>query len=124
MADISPILHATSYDVSVSVWTWENVTENDTCLPVAVPHKADKTIMVDESGDLTYGTSGAVTIEGSLDPEGGIFLTLTDPNNSTLVLTASTRNLRTVLENVYLLRPRVTAGTGVELDIWLMAKGR
>lgn len=120
MAEISPSAVETPY--GVTIYKWAGVTESDTCTAVPVPHRPDKSVHVSDAGALTWGTGGEVTIEGSLDPDGGHYVTVSDVHDTALVLNSTTVNLRALQENAYLVRPSISAGTGVSLDILLMCK--
>lgn len=56
----------------------------------------------------TFGTGGTVIVEGSID--GTNWFQLRDPSSTLISLTAP--GLRSVLETVPFVRPRVTAGDG------------
>lgn len=56
----------------------------------------------------TFGAGGTVIVEGTLD--GTNWYQLKDPSNTAISFTAA--GLKAILENVLLVRPRVTAGDG------------
>ncbi len=104
----------------VRIVEWLNVSESDTCTPVLLPHYVDKTIQV--SGD--FGTSGECTIEGSIDDAteaSPTYVTLADPQGTDIAIVSADKRLETVLENVVFIRPRISAGTSVVLNIRLVA---
>lgn len=95
----------------VVAYKWENVTESDTCRAVEVPNKADKTIQVSDD----FGTSGSVAVEGSVHEDQSVFAELNDPQGNAIAITAA--GIQTILENVAFIRPSVTAGTSVSVDV-------
>ena len=100
----------------VEVWVWEGLGASETAPAVRCAGFPDKTVQL-------IGTFGGnVLIEGSNDPDGAIYTTLTDPQgNSLSALAAAT--IETVMEHTYLIRPRSGVGVG-DVDVWLvMATG-
>jgi len=98
----------------VSKVKWANIPLNGTGDPVWFPHMADKCIQV-------IGTWGGATllIEGSLD--GINFETLNDPFGA--ALSFSGNKLKQVLEDPYVVRPRVSGGDGTtSLTVYLLGK--
>jgi hypothetical protein len=53
-------------------------------------------------------------------PASANYTVLADPQGNILELTAD--KIEAVLENPYWIRPAVTAGTGVTVSVWLVAK--
>lgn len=109
----------TPHDGRIVLYRWENITEDDDGEPVVVPTRADKTVQV--VGD--FGTSGEITVEGSLIPSDfvtPVYGTLNDPQANSLTITAA--KVEAILENTYLVRPRATAGSDVDVDIYLLVK--
>ena len=108
----------TPWDASgVILVKWEGLTKatDDTGEPFICPHFADKSVQL--SG--TLGAAGACTIEGSNMKDSPTYATLSDPQGNTLVLT--TLKIEQVLENVYLVRPSITAGDATtDLDVYLL----
>lgn len=95
---------------------WENITESDTGASVMLARYPDKTIQV--VGD--FGSNSAITIEGSND--GNTWGTLHDTFGNDLVLSDS--NPKTILENTVYIRPSATAGSGVDVNVYVVATPR
>ena len=67
----------------------------------------------------TFGVGGTAVLEGSNDPDTASFVTLNDPQGNALEF--SIEKIEEVLENVYAVRPRVTAGDGsTDLTVYLL----
>lgn len=86
------------------LFTWANIANGDDAAPVNFSAYADRTVQVDG----TFGTGGAVVLEGSLD--GTNYQTLTDPQGNQLSFTSA--RIESVTEATVWVRPRVTAGDG------------
>jgi len=95
----------------IIAYLWTNVTESDTCRAVEVPNRADKTVQVSDD----FGTSGSVAVEGSVHEDQSVFSALNDPQGNVIAVTSA--DIETILENVAYIRPAVTAGTGVSVDV-------
>lgn len=67
-----------------------------------------------------FGTGGAITIEGSNDG-GTTWATLTDPQGNALTFTAA--GLEAITELVGQIRPSASAGSGADLDVYMMFGG-
>ena len=65
-----------------------------------------------------FGTGGAVRMEGSND--GVNYLVLTDGQGNALLFTAEA--IEAIAEATRFIRPRVSAGTGVNVNVFLYAK--
>lgn len=108
----------TPWDASgVILVKWEGLTKatDDTGEPFICPHFADKSVQLIG----TLGAAGACTIEGSNMKDSPTYATLSDPQGNALVLT--TLKIEQVLENVYLVRPSITAGDATtDLDVYLL----
>ena len=120
MADIAPVSLLVNKRNDVVVYKWVTFTENDTAMPVSVnPHFSDVTVQV--AGD--FG-SGAVGLEGSLDPTAGTdpssadWFDLSEPIGDTIAITAD--GGKAVLENVLYARPKTPTGTSVDVDVYLL----
>lgn len=106
------------------LYLWEGLTPGDDGEPVPLPVLSDKTVQV--VGD--FGTSGQLDVEGSLKGDkaesalvDADFANLTDPQGNAIQATAAL--IETVQENVYWIRPHVTAGSGsIDLDIYLLVR--
>lgn len=96
---------------ALAVWT--GITEADSGSAVDLSAYPDKTVQV--VGDFT--TSGAITIQGSMDNTN--WGTLHDPQGTTLVITDTTPRL--ISENTKYIRPTATAGTAVSMDVYIRA---
>lgn len=105
-------------DGPIVLWKWTGLTETDTAVPVVVPNQADKSVQI--MGN--FGAGGEVTVQGALDPAAadGDFVALSDPQGNALAFTGL--KLEAVLENTYLMRPKVTGGTGVAVDVWVLIR--
>lgn len=96
-------------------FTWTPLTEtNADGQPAAFMGSGDRTVQV--SG--TFG-GGTIILEGSIDG-GANYFPLKDAGGTAISFTAA--GGRSVLENCTLVRPRVTAGTGVSLTATLMVR--
>lgn len=85
--------------------TWAAMANSDVGTALSAAQLADKSVQI--SG--TFGAGGTIIIEGSNN--GGVsYSTLRDPQGTALSFTAA--DLKQILENADLLRPRVTAGDG------------
>lgn len=80
---------------------------------IDMPEYADRSVQV-------FGTfgGGTVVIEGSND--GTNWETLTDPQGNALSITA--RRIEQIQELTAFIRPRITAGTGVNLEITFLLR--
>lgn len=98
-------------------FTWSGLENGDSGRPLISPHLNDKSVQV--LG--TFGVGGTLIIEGSNDG-GTTYVTLTDEQGSALSFT--TAGLKTILQNVEVIRPRVTGGDGdTDLTVCLVASG-
>lgn len=114
MATITPV-RVNLLDVGYAqLYLWESLTENDAATAIKASSLADKAIQV--TGD--FGTSGDVHIEGSMD--GVNFAQLSDPQGDPISFTAS--GIVQIQENAVFIRPVLDTGTGVDVDIHLLAR--
>jgi hypothetical protein len=98
-----------SGDGSARLVTYDNLDELDTTPgPIALPEWADRSVQV--TGTFNGGT---LVVEGSND--GTNWYTLNDPQGNALSFT--TAKIEQILEAVAFMRPRVSAGAGVDLDV-------
>lgn len=97
----------------VRIVTWSLTTADGTGTQLIAPMYADKSIQV-------YGTFGGTTviIEGSNDSGASTFFTLNDPQGNALSLTSATGEQ--ILENTYLVRPRLSGGAGATVTVKLL----
>jgi hypothetical protein len=102
----------------VLVYKWTGLTEADTATPVIAPRHSEKSVQVNG----TFGAGGTIIFEGTLETAAApaAYQQLHDPSQNNLSYTSA--GLDTVLENVYQIRPRVSAGTGVAVDVRLMLR--
>jgi len=98
------------------IYTWSPMASGDTGAPIGSTGSGDRTVQVQG----TFGVGGTVVIEGSLDNVN--WFTLRDPTGASLSFTSA--GLKTVLENVVELRPRVTGGDGTTQITVIMAVRR
>jgi hypothetical protein len=103
MATRTPVLQDALIDQKI--YTWSGLLNGDDGAGASYQGAGDRTIAI--TG--TFGAGGTVIVEGSLD-NGINWLPLRDPSSTAISLTAA--GVRAVLENVPLIRPRVTAGDG------------
>lgn len=95
------------------VYTWQ-LADGDDGAPIDVVEFADRSVQV--TG--TFG-GGNVRVEGSND-SGANYAVLTDTQGNDLNLGAA--KIEMVTEVTQLLRPRVTAGSGVAVTVSLLAR--
>ncbi len=125
MALVNPVItrpDITPDDVLVYAWT---LADGDHGLAVRIPGGADKSVQV--LGN--FGTSGNIQVQGTNNPaqasENAAFAStdyslLNDAQGNALDL-ANTR-IEQILENPYWIRPRVSAGTGVSVTVYLCVR--
>lgn len=94
---------------------WEGITESDSGAAVIAADLFSKTVQA--IGD--FDASGAITMQGSND--GTNWFTLTDPTGADVVLTAATMGV-IIMENPLYVRPTATAGTSVDMDVYLVGQ--
>lgn len=96
------------------LFTYDNLDENDSA-PAAIDMSeyADRSIQVVGSFN-----SGTVVLEGSND--GTNYVTLTDPQGNALSFTSA--GIEQIQELTRYIRPRVSAGTGVDVDVFIMLR--
>lgn len=113
MPTIRPQVVATPLDGSgLRVIKWVGIAAGDTIVAAICAGYPDKTVQF-------LGTfGGSMGLEGSIDPDGGVYATLNDPQGNALsAITAA--KIENVLEHCYLIRP--TVGSGVSsVDVWLL----
>lgn len=94
---------------------WETLTEtNADGSLLKTPGRSDKSVHVVGN----FGIGGTCVIQGSND--GTNWVTLTDPQGNALSFTST--GLEMIAENPLYIRPFISAGTGVDLDVYLVAK--
>lgn len=99
-----------------AVYLWETLTETDSDGgPLDSATFSDKTVQV--VGD--FGSGGIVVLEGSND--GTNWETLSDAQGNALSFTSA--GMEIVLENPFQIRPFVTDGISVDVDVYLCVKG-
>lgn len=91
---------------------WSTFTENDTGVAADCSAFPDRTVQVVG----TFG-GGTIRIEGSID--GTNYSVLHDPQGNALDITSAT--IKLIAENPKLIRPRATAGAGVNVTIGIQA---
>lgn len=94
--------------------TWTPVAGGDICTAVQLPGFADRTVHV-------KGTFGGATVVLQGSNDNLTFVTLTDPLNNPVSLTAE--GLITILQNPLWIRPAVTGGAGAAVTVILASKG-
>lgn len=115
MAQIARTLEVLeTFKDKVHIATWETLTESDTADAVELPGSPDRSIQV--LGD--FGTGGMLTVQGSND--GVTWATLNDPQGTALVIGAA--GIYAIQELTRYIRPAVTAGTSVDLDVVMLLR--
>ena len=110
MATQNALKIATPWDCNgIAVYSW-TLAQGDVGQAIVLPHLADKAVQF--LG--TFGT-GTVRIEGANNPaaseaDNAQWSTLNDPQGNALDVT--TAKLEQLLENPYLIRPRMVGGDG------------
>ena len=116
MAVITPVVTNTvAADLSVNHISWSTLTEvNTSGTPISAVQFADRSVQV-------TGTFGAtsVALQGSNELVPVTWVTLTDPKDKALTFT--TAGLEQISERTLWIRPFLTGGTGVDLDVHLIA---
>lgn len=113
MATITPTVE-TLRDGSIRTYAYETLTEtNADGSPINEPEFSRRSVQV--LGD--FGSSGALTVQGSNDG-GTTWATLNDPQGDPIVLTSA--GIVEVQELAEMIRPAITAGTGVDLDCYIL----
>jgi hypothetical protein len=103
-------------DGSLVLLTYTGLDELDTNVsPINLAEWSDVSVHV--VGTFNAGT---VTIEGTNFENGTNFTALNDPQGNPLSFT--TARMEQLMEIAYLIRPRVTAGTGVSVNVAFLLK--
>ena len=104
----------------VIIIQWILPASGDSGVPYLAPQYSGKVVQI--SG--TAGAGDIILMEGSLDPGASPgFGTLHDPQGNDISLVTAditAKKLEQVLEDCYQIRPRMTAGTAVNVVIQLM----
>jgi hypothetical protein len=104
---------------SIAVMTkWPELADGDVGVSFPFVAYADRSVQVVPSPSGGGFGGGAITIEGSHD--GVNWATLTDLQGNALVM--NNTRIEMVPELVQYIRPRVSSGTGVKLDVYLLTK--
>jgi hypothetical protein len=102
--------------VGIQIFKWEGMVNGDTGTPLNVPIYSDKTVHVFG----TFGAAGEVLIQGTLETIAAptSWVTLDDIFGTTLSILIA--KAKTIEQNVYYIRPNVTAGDGTtDLDVYI-----
>ena len=98
---------------------WEGMTEADAALAITadegVPFFNDKSVQAEG----TWGSGGTFQFHGANDS--AVFTPLRDPGGTVISFTAD--DLIQILENCVAVKPVISAGTGITIDITLMMRG-
>lgn len=106
-------------DVRFALRKWEGFTTNGDVGDSVDTMGGYQDRSVQVLGD--FGTSGAITIEGSNDG-GTTWATLTDGQGNDLVITAA--KIEAIAEVTHAIRPRLSAGSGsIDLDVHIFFAG-
>jgi hypothetical protein len=109
----------------VTIFTWDLLTETDSDgAPVQVPYHTDKTFQVESAGGGGFGTGGACDLEGTLYTDNTNFRVLADPQGGDISIATADKHVEAVLENMFSYRPKISTGTGVNLQAKLMCVAR
>ncbi len=102
---------------AIRLFKWAGMQNGDDGTPLYLPKHSDKSIQVKG----TFGAGGNCRIEGSNMDSSFTWATLNDPQGNPLDIT--TAKIEAILENTYVLRPRITAGDGTTaLDVYILVK--
>ena len=93
-----------AYTFGNVIYQWDSLTTGDDGQPAGTTGSGDRTVQVQG----TFGASGTVLIEGTLDMLN--WYTLRDAANSSLSFGSA--GLKTIMENVVAVKPRVSNGDG------------
>ena len=97
------------YPDGVRVIQWTGLLNTDTGAPYKLPHRP--IITVQATG--TFGAGGTVTMEGTTDSGASpSFSSMKEADGTAGTLQTGAEALKQLLENVYQIRPNVTAGDG------------
>ena len=117
MVAITPVITKVSRGVYKVVWA--ALTESDTATAVTkkmgIPFFNDKSVQAEGS----WGSGGTMQFHGSNDET--VFTTLRDPGGTVISFTAD--DLIQVLENCSAVKPVLSAGTSVSIDVTLIVRG-
>ena len=94
---------------------WSGLTENDDGAPFDTALFPDKTVQVSGS----FGTGGSVDIEGTLDVAAPGYDILKDGSDNLLTILSASQHIDYIAERAMKIRPNVTAGTSVSLNVKL-----
>jgi hypothetical protein len=101
------------------LFKWVDLADGDDGEPMSASAFADKTVQAVPSPVAGSFGGGAVVIEGSHDKVN--WATLSDLQGNSLSL--NNTRLEVVPEHPLWLRPRVSSGSGVKLDVYVLVKG-
>lgn len=108
------------YHKQVHIQTWLAIPNGNDGSTLSAASLSDKSVQV--TG--TFGVGGSISIEGSNDG-GTTWAILNDSRGEGNPLTFTSADLRQILENCQLVRPRVTAGDGTtSLNVYIVSKGQ
>lgn len=97
---------------TLRVYHWNGITEADTAEGIAISGGTPLSIMVE--GD--FGVGGEVGAEGS-NVSGGNFYKLQTLDSF------SASGISPIAETALIIRPSIEAGTGLDVDVYLMVRG-
>lgn len=117
MATVTPTLHPSPNRSFLRVSYEGFTTSGDVGTAVELAGYRDRSVQI--LGN--FGTGGEITIEGSNDG-GTTWAALTDPQANSIVKTAAA--LEQIQEVSLKIRPRCSAGSGADIDVWFFFSGR
>lgn len=85
------------------VASWDSLAGGESGDPLVVARNKDATVHV-----TNYAGAGNITIQGSVEPSGDNWFTLTDFQGNALIFSAD--GAKPIAENVYRIRPTFAAG--------------
>lgn len=104
----------------VIIVTWLGLLDGDDGQPFVAPYHTEKTFQVETNGGGGFGTGGSCGLEGTLFTDLTNFRLLADPQGGDIDIATADKHVETVLEAMHAYRPRITAGTGVQLQAKLI----
>ncbi len=111
---VSDVTYELPHSGSARLYKWEGITDGDSGEPLQLPIKNDKSVQVVGS----FGSGGEVTMEASNLPDGATYDACRNISDVAIVFDAAGREQ--IVDVSLWFRPRHTAGTGVDVDVYLL----